>query len=568
MGRSGSLVFALLTGLQVSASLPLLGDDGLSRLSSPVERPLAAAGPKVTASPSPWTPRERDNLAPRDGATSTAEVITSIGPSGTVQSLASRKTPASGFIPSSLDTHGHVTSQPLLTEPIPEPTSLLVAVSVDATARASVSVLPGKMVAQDIFADPVSTDPPPANIGRKDDHPVPRLGITASGPIATNKFYGGFYLGEQTSPSFLHPYSVSWARGGGATGSWGLAISHVEAAQRAWGPTDPTTGAAEYFVNPIGIHSVCISAEELGSDTTLTTESPTDFSVQVSLRPNAEAPAAVQFPLVQGSAFVTAIFDGARPLIQTGTFFRTVTRHEDEPKPGVTKYSLLLEDGTTWLLYAHHTSGDPLDLQVVNNGLARAGGPFHGIIQVAKDPGNGEGLFDQASGAYATGVDLSGSVNGNEGRYTFSFRKAGIPEATLAMFALPHHQSSFDDSTRASMTDVRLQTTTKGVAAAVLADSWTMVESNLPADLGFLPWSPTAGTISTISDETKNFIHGIAQREVSQDMLDQADQGSMYFSGKVREHLASGWRTLAHKMHIGACKVCDLGHGHPRSAGG
>lgn len=387
---------------------------------------------------------------------------------------------------------------------------------------------------QNIFANPISVDAPPANIGRRQDHPVPRLGITASSPIPTNKFYANFFLGNQTCATWLHPYSVAWARGQGSSGSWGLAISHIEARQRVFGEPDPVTGAARYFINPIGIQSVCLSARELGPDTALTTDSLTDLSGQANLRPSAQAAPAVQFPLVQGSAFVTAIYNGAHPLIQTGVFFRSVTRAAGEVKPGITKYKVQLEDGARWLLYARHTGGRPLDLQVVNNSLAQSGEPFYGTIQVAKDPGNGEGLYDRACGAYATGVELSGTVDGTTGAYTFTYSKAGVSGTTLAMFALPHHQASFDGATRAGMTDVKLQTTTKGVAAAVLADSWTMVEPQLPADIGFLPWSPTAGTLRTISDPTKAFIGNIARQEVSQDMLRQTNLDSMYFSGKVR----------------------------------
>jgi endo-1,3(4)-beta-glucanase len=394
-----------------------------------------------------------------------------------------------------------------------------------------------KKMSRDIFADPIRTDAPPANFARKQDHPVRQLGITAKGPTGTNKFYGNFYLGNQTSPTFLHPYSVAWARGQGASGSWGLAISHVEAKQRVYGPIKPGTGAVSYFINPIGIQSVCLSAKELGSSTALTTESLTDLSILVNLRASAQAAPAVQFPLVQGQGFITAVYNGASPVIQTGVFFRTVTRTTTDPKPGVTKYKLHLEDGTTWLLYAYHTSGRPLDLEVVNNGLAQAKGPFHGIIQVTKDPGNGEKVYDQACGAYPVGVHLSGSVNGNKGTYTFSYKKAGMSGTTLAMFALPHHRSSFDDTTRAKVTGLKLQTTTKGIATAVLADAWTMVEPNLPTNIGFLPWSPQAGTVSAISEATRKSIRNVAQQEVSQNILDQTDQNSMYFSGKVSQRV-------------------------------
>ena len=390
------------------------------------------------------------------------------------------------------------------------------------------------MTARDIFADPISTDAPPGNIGRKPDHPVPRLGIQGNGPFETNKFYGNFHRGNQTSPTYLHPYSVAWVKGQGASGSWGLAVSHVEAHQRVYGQASPGTGAVSYFINPIGIHSVCLSAKELGSDTTLTSEALTDFSIQIALRPSANAAPAVQFPLVQGLGFITAIYDGASPVLQTSVFFRTVTRMTTDPKPGVTKYKIQLEDGVTWLVYARHTQGSPLDLEVVNNGLARAKGPFYGTIQVTKDPGDGEKVYDQACGAYPVGVQLSGSVDGAKGTYRFSFKKAGLSDTTLAMFALPHHQSSFDDATRGKLTGLKLQTTTKGIATAILADGWTMGESNLPTNIGFLPWSPQAGTVSAISNATRQVIHNIAQQEVSQNIIQQLDENSMYFSGKVR----------------------------------
>lgn len=512
MGQILRLVFVLLTALQVATSLP--SDDNPSKHASF------------------WSKRAWDDPPSRDVLTSSAKVITSFAPAGTIQILADKKTPASGFIPSVLETLGQVTSVPLLTDPIPKPTSLRAAVSPVTSLKAVVSITV-KIMARDIFADPISTNAPPANIGRKQDHPVRRLGIAKNGPIETNKFYGNFHLGNQTSPTYLHPYSVAWPRGQGAAGTWGLAVSHIEPHQRVYGQVKPGTGAVSYFINPIGIHSVCLSAKELGSDTTLTTEALTDFSVHVDLRPNAHASPAVRFPLVQGSGFITAIYNGARPVIQTGVFYRTVTRTTTNPKRGVTKYKLHLEDGTTWVLYAHHTSGNPLDLEVVNNGYAQAKGPFHGTIQVAKDSGDGERVYDQACGAYATGVQLSGTVESAIGSYSFSFKKAGMSGTTLAMFALPHHQSSFDGATKGKMTSVKLQTTTKGVATAVLADSWTMVESNLPTTVGFLPWSPQAGSISAISDAAKKTIRNIAQQEVSQDILGQTDQPSMYFSGKV-----------------------------------
>ncbi|KAK3381429.1 glycoside hydrolase family 81 protein [Podospora didyma] len=453
-------------------------------------------------------------------------VNTSADASGTHQILASTKAPDNGSIPSALETAGHLATQLILTSPIAVPTSLI---SIPLTIKTPLN---------HIFADPIATDAPPPSFEKKREHPVPRLGISGTAPFSTNKFYANFFLGGQTSPTYLHPYAVAWAKGKGASSSWGLAISHVEATQRVYGQSSPTTGAASYFINPVGIQSVCISAKELGSHTTLTTDSLHDFSVRVSLRPDASKPAAIQFPLVQGSAFISAVFNGSTPLIQTGVFYKTVTRSTREAKSGITKYKLHLEDGSTWIVYAYHTRGDPLDLHVINNGLAESKGPFYGVIQVAKDPGNGEPIYDQACGAYPTSVDLSGNAKDGKGSYTFTFKKSGMILTTLAMFALPHHTTSFDDATRANMTNVKLQTTTKGVATAVFADSWTMVEE-LPTNMSFVPWSPKAGSISTLSSTTKTFIHNIALQEISQNILQQTNQNSMYFSGKALAKFAT-----------------------------
>lgn len=389
------------------------------------------------------------------------------------------------------------------------------------------------MVSVNIFADPIATGAPPSNIGSRKDHPVVRQGIVSKTPIGTNKFYANMFLGSQTSPTFLHPYSVAWAKGKGSSSSWGLSVSHIDASQRVYGNTDKTTGAAAYYLNPVGIQSMVISAQELGSSTILTTDQLTAYSAIVQLRATSAAAPAVQFPLVQGQGFITAIYNGATPLIQTGVFFKTVTKATTAAKAGVDKYKFQLQDGTTWLLYATRTSGVALDLQVINDSTAKAKAAFYGTIQIAKDPGSTETIYDQACGAYATGVELSGNTNGATGTYTFTFAKGGLSNTKLVMFALPHQVSSFDIVTKKAVNPgLWLQTTTKGMASSVMADSWTMVES-MPVDMSFYPWSSDVGSRVPKTAKSRAYIYKIAQQELSQSIQQQADQGSVYFSGKV-----------------------------------
>lgn len=479
----------------------------------------------------------------------TVPVITQAIETGTAQILPTPiiEADTAGTICTSLEREGRATDGPLINDAIPSPTSSI-------AANSTMVIVPANMrvaaASSNIFDAPISTGLPPALFSRRGDHPAPRLGIQQSSPISTNKFYQNLFLGSQASITVTHPYSVTWVKGGGSTQSWGLAVSHIEASQFAFGPTQ-ANGASQYFINPIGIQSLILSAAELGSGTTLTTAQATEFSVLAQLRSSGAAAPTIQFPLVQGSAFITAQYNGATPVLQSGIFFASVTKVNVQPRTGVTKYKITLNDGKNWLLYAYSTSGAPLDLQVINNGLVRSSSPFVGTIQVAKDPGGAEALYDAASGQYPTGVVLSGTTSGMQGQYSFSFVKGGLTGAPLLMYALPHHVQSFDATTAAAVqSNVQLQTTTKGKATAVVADAWTMVELRLPISMSFLPWSNSEGTKTTVSAAAKAKILQVAQSELSQDMDAQSNLNSMYYSGKVSVAILSLRRWHLLKIEI------------------
>jgi endo-1,3(4)-beta-glucanase len=313
-----------------------------------------------------------------------------------------------------------------------------------------------------------------------------------------------------------------------------MSCSHIEEHQRVFGK-ERLTGASSYYLNPIGIQSMVISAKELGNETTVSTDSITAFSARVLLSQNETAQPAISFPLVQGMAYITARFDGSVPLIQSGVYFRTMSRVIRNPKDHVAKYNFILEDGTTWRVYAWRTQGEDLDLKVINNRLAESKHPFHGIIQVCKDPGTkgSEYLIDDGAGIYPVAVELSGSVSGNEGTYRFKFQKDGHQLGHLYMFALPHHVLSFDADTRKRVRGLQLLSPTKGASSLVKGTSWTMVERHMPVEMGFAPWHPEKGTMEKLSNRAKGIIRAAAAKELSQNMLAQTNLDSMYFSGKV-----------------------------------
>ena len=387
---------------------------------------------------------------------------------------------------------------------------------------------------------PVATSSPPSQISSRGDHPVARLGIIPKdNPLSTNKFYANLFLGGQTQSVLTHPYSVSWSYGGGNAKSWGLSISHVDADQRAEGPTNTAIPGSpiQYFINPIGIQSIVLSAAELGSSTVLTTDSLEAFSVNANLQPQAGSGSSIKFPLVQGMGFVTGIYMTLQPDIQSSVFFRNVVSGGSS-QAGTFKYSITLEDGKSWLLYATSSNGQDPRLKLISNTLLQGLPGWSGTIQVAKNPAGatGEEVFDTAAGAYATTATVTGSVSGASGTYSISWSKDGISGQSpkLVMFALPHHLQSFDQNTSSATTAITLQTTTKGNATAVVADSWTLVEPSLPTDIGFAPWSPATGSVDNLSTTAIQAILNVASDEVNQDMDAQSNLNSMYYSGKVR----------------------------------
>lgn len=129
-----------------------------------------------------------------------------------------------------------------------------------------------------------------------------------------------------------------------------MSIQHLEDNQKVFGPEG--ANPARFFVNPIGIQSIVLSALELGADTILTTERLTAFSAHVSLHAKSGDRPLIQLPIVQGMGFVTAGCNAVTPILQSGVLFRSINKASENPKPGVMKFTIELEDNRKWLLYA------------------------------------------------------------------------------------------------------------------------------------------------------------------------------------------------------------------------
>lgn len=240
--------------------------------------------------------------------------------------------------------------------------------------------------------------------------------------------------------------------------------------------------------------------------------------------------------------FITGLYNGATILLQSGVTFEKLTYVGILQNRITYKYRIVLADSTNWLIYITPTgvAGAP-PLNLTSDTTITGPSGFHGAVQVAKNPTNttGEQIYDASAGVYPISANISGSINGNTGTYTVSWNKEGQTNQTLLMFVLPHHMESLSSVTSGCVTDLQLETTTKGMATAIVADELTCVEDNLPTAIGFNPWSPSVTNVTSLSRTAVEAINSAAVYELSENMAPQTDLNSMYYSGKALAKFAT-----------------------------
>ena len=324
-----------------------------------------------------------------------------------------------------------------------------------------------------------------------------------------------------------------------------MAINQFDDSAKTFGPgsTIIPGSPASYYINPLGIQQMILSAGELDSSTTLSSSDLDTFSANAILTPGSSGSSKLVMPLVQGMGFATGVYTSLTPTIQSGVFFSNLTS-AGPVADGIYKYQVQLNDGSSWLLYVVSSDGSDPKLTLSSSATITGPSNWSGTIQVAKNPAgaDGEAIYDAAAGVYPTAGSISASVSGTTGSYTLSWTKSGMTNnQNLLMFALPHHLASFDSGTSGNVKKgLTLATTTKGKSTAVSADSWTLTESNLPVGIGFQPFNAKTGSAaSSYSAQALSAISAAAKAEVAQDMGAQTNLNSMYYSGKGLSKFAS-----------------------------
>ncbi|RLV89035.1 hypothetical protein JA1_005395 [Spathaspora sp. JA1] len=376
-----------------------------------------------------------------------------------------------------------------------------------------------------IFASPIISEPPPEIFKRVQHNQLP-VGCTyqeTDDPIQTNNFYNNLTLGDQTCPIWTLPYSLWYTNDQGQVP--GLAFNHTEASQRVFGP-DPNSRTAQYYFNPPKIKSFVLSAESFNSnDIKLSLENHQKFSVTALL---SSATGRIVIPLVQGMGFITSIYENLKPIISSQVGFQEFTKLSNVGN--IKKYKVTLFNQVVWSIYV---DGEvELSLRDPNNIIGDRNS--NAIIQIARGISQ---AYDDTAGCYQQSAKISATVSGDQSTYNFSYAVNGNSRSGSGLiWCLPHHQESLTEATAQTVTELILDSPTKGEMRAYKTNVLA-AEENLPVDIEWEPWASFSKNTG-YSDQAKNLIREVASGEIDQDIIGMANVDSMYTSGKILDKFA------------------------------
>lgn len=242
-------------------------------------------------------------------------------------------------------------------------------------------------------------------------------------------------------------------------------------------------------------------------------------------------------------AFVTAGYRDAMPTIQTGgRGFTEVSKPILVGK--IAKYRVKNFESRDWVIYvspASKTAYKASTLVKIDANTLLGPPGFRGVVQVARNGlgARGEEIYDRAAGTFVSKAKLVAVINDAKASYSFNYIKVGL--APLLMFVLPHHLQSLDPLLRNQVTDLRIRTSTKGFATAIWTERLACVETNIPVNMSFGPWTPavSADARNRYPPDTLAFIGAIAERDLRRAMAEKIPPDSYYHAGKALAKFAT-----------------------------
>ncbi|KAG7195994.1 uncharacterized protein KQ657_002381 [Scheffersomyces spartinae] len=345
-------------------------------------------------------------------------------------------------------------------------------------------------------------------------------------PIQTNNFYNNLTLEDQSFPIWPLPYSMWLSKEPGQVN--GFALNHTDAGQRVFGP-DPGCNPVQFYFNPPRIKSLVLSGEGICEDTVLELSNHQKMSVTGKM---AVGSGSIVFPLVQGMGYVTAIYTNLKPIISSQVGIKEFSKCI-ELNNSTKKYIARLFNDVVWSVYV---IGDSTQLVLQDPNTIVGDSNQSCTIQVCKGDSP---YYDSSAGMYQTSVKLIGQVDGQKGTYSFAYETQGNSQSGKGMvWCLPHQHEVLDQQSNQCKTDLVLDSPTKGVMKAFQTNSLTMIESELPVDINWLPWSVSSKSEPCYSDSEKEMIRNAARAESQQDIVAMANIDSMYTSGKILDKFA------------------------------
>lgn len=364
--------------------------------------------------------------------------------------------------------------------------------------------------------------------------------VTNSGPYQTNKFYGNLMLDNQDQMAWTYPYGFFWDR----LLKYGFAVQHTDISTRLFGPTN-SNGAASYFYNQILLGELIFSATSINAvNNVMAISDMTEMSANVRLSAAAQSSNYIQFPLVKGMGFATAVYHGSLIVRISSTYAITgLTQETVIPSSSVLqKYRVTLNNGMQWLLYVTKPLTALFSLSLSGSDIVASGAVDGLIIQAAPAPSSSalENYYYEAAGKYVTTAEVTGAVECSAVAYSFDYTSTGTNIAGLPLvFALPHHLETLTATTLGTYTGIQLDSTTKGKMSAFLTSSLQFAET-INTNIQFYPWREDFGTAVKYTPSQLEAI-----REAAVDELTGVDvaatiklQSSMYYMGKLADKYA------------------------------
>ncbi|KAI8984748.1 endo-1,3(4)-beta-glucanase [Mycotypha africana] len=393
---------------------------------------------------------------------------------------------------------------------------------------------------------PIGTTPPPFDVFPVIEHPFPPIYADAAvykdNAVPTcswlsNLFYPSV---ENRAPTTPDPYILRFLDPVGDHPGVSISQPHdkVIGSYPAVNNVPPTP--AGYMINGVTV-DFRITANEWtqAKKPTMKVKDWDLFGAKLQLLSSGSAAAAgMEIPLARGTPFITARYQALTPqfysqhaIVNIQSVNGTSNNSAEATYQG-TKFKMTFNDNpaSTYLIYALN---GPLTLRKVDTNNLVATGTYNGTVQIAKLPRpEDESVLDAHSGVWAVGAQLDATTNKQQ--YTIRWKLEGDMSKTLLTYAYPHHLKSFASSARIEKTPLILQSSTKGAMQAVIGNTWTLEEPDLPTAINWFPQN------AAVTDPaTRNDILGVLEDDILEsNYTEHTQRGDNYFSGKGLQKFA------------------------------